>query len=89
MPAQDKREPAITDRALLEILKTENDALLVIEKINKRYRAAIRCYAHPSFLVKTHPLFDPVNGSVELAGYGSTPDEALAALREVLSRFFE
>lgn len=84
----------IIQRAIEQIV-IDNDGedvcLTVAQDLNharpteKLWRVALRApmVGGPDF-----PLFDPVNGSVELAGYGPTVRDAFDALRAKLDRFY-
>jgi hypothetical protein len=78
-------EQDIVLRTLLDIAE-HSDVFLAVEPFKAYNRAgyvrvALRAHSHTG---RTAPLFDPVNGEIELAGYAPTAAEALAALRAKL-----
>ena len=79
------------ERAIETIMETEGEVYLCTERDDdtrppeKAYRVALRV---PAVVSGTDPLFDPVSGDVELAGYGLTVGAAFVALLAVLDRFF-
>lgn len=80
-------------RAIEKIIyDTGEEVFLHVAPVNsvgfpEAYRASLRVPA--SSPAWSAPLFDPVNGDVELAGNGATVKDALAALRRVLGRYFD